>query len=98
MVNPIERAVNLGKDAFGGLPTGINPNVIESPVRQVTPIKTGMGGGNATSNVNFNISGVNAQGGAGQFQGQQMRQYVEGVAMQVAHNVLRQNTQFGGLV
>jgi len=47
--------------------------------------------------MNFNISGINA-GGSGQFEQQQMRQYVEGVALQVAHNVLRRNTAFGGLV
>ena len=52
----------------------------------------------ANSNVNFNISGVNAGGGAGQFQSKQMRQYIEGIALKTAHTVLRQNTGFGGLV
>ena len=77
-------------------------NPIEQGVMQSKkafgPLQTGMGGTTANSNVNFNISGVNAGGNSGQFQQQQMRQYIEGIALQTAHTVLRQNTGFGGLV
>jgi len=77
-------------------------NPIEKGVMQSKkafgPLQTGMGNSTANSNVNFNISGVNAGGSAGQFKQQQMRQYVEGIALQTAHQVLRQNTRFGGLI
>ena len=77
-------------------------NPIEQGVMQSKkafgPLQTGMGNSTANSNVNFNISGVNAGGSAGQFKQQQMRQYVEGIALQTAHQVLRQNTRFGGLI
>jgi len=100
MVNPISKAVENSKMEFNELPVGLNPNKLVDPV-------TGAGAGvgalasNAlTSNsaVNFNISGVNAGGSTGQFQSSQMRQYIEGIALQTAHTVLRQNTRFGGLV
>lgn len=98
MIDPIKTAVEGSKQAFGPLPTGINPNALVSPI---TGIGAGMGsmtsGGVANSAVNFNISGVNA-GQTGQFEQTQMRQYIEGVAIQVATNVLRQNTRIGGLV
>ena len=98
MVSPIDRAVELSKMSMNNLPTSINPNVIASPVNGIgAGVPTGIGGGIANSNVNFNISGVNA-GVSGQFQQQQMRQYIEGVALQVATNVLRQNTRIGGLI
>lgn len=77
-------------------------NPIEQGVMQSKkafgPLQTGMGSPTANSNVNFNISGVNAGGSAGQFKQQQMRQYIEGIALQTAHQVLRQNTRFGGLI
>ena len=77
-------------------------NPIEQGVMQSKkafgPLQTGMGNATANSNVNFNISGVNAGGSAGQFQQQQMKQYIEGIALQTAHQVLRQNTRFGGLI
>jgi hypothetical protein len=77
-------------------------NPIEQGVMQSKkafgPLQTGMGSATANSNVNFNISGINAGGSAGQFQQQQMRQYIEGIALQTAHTVLRQNTGFGGLI
>ena len=52
--------------------------------------------GNIASNVSFNISGVNI--GANEKPTQEMQKYIEGVAVQVANKVLRQNTAFGGLV
>lgn len=98
MVDPLEHAVKESLSTMNKLPTSINPNVIASPVSGVgAGVQTSMGGGSANSSVNFNISGVDASG-VGQFQGQQMQKYIEGVAVQVAHKVLRQNTAFGGLV
>ena len=98
MIDPIKTAVDGSKQAFGPLPTGINPNALVSPI---TGIGAGMGamtsGGVANSSVNFNISGVNA-GMTGQFEQAQMRQYIEGIALQVASNALRQNTRLGGLI
>ena len=97
MIDPIKTAVEGSRRAFSPLPTSINPNSLVSPVQGVgadIPFTTG---GNANANLNFNISGVNA-GQTGQFEQTQMRQYIEGVAIQVATNVLRQNTRIGGLV
>lgn len=98
MIDPIKTAVDGSKQAFGPLPTGINPNALVSPI---SGIGAGMGsmtsGGVANSAVNFNISGVNA-GMTGQFEQAQMRQYIEGIALQVASNALRQNTRLGGLI
>jgi len=51
----------------------------------------------ANANINFNISNVNA-GGMGEMQGKQMKQYIEGVATQVAVKLLRQNQGYGGLI
>jgi hypothetical protein len=62
------------------------------------PLQSGFGSATANSNVNFNISGVSAGGGSGQFEQSQMEGYIKGVATQVAYQVLRQNTGFGGLV
>jgi hypothetical protein len=52
--------------------------------------------GSIASNVNFNISGVNI--GANEKPTLEMQKYIEGVAVQVANKVLRQNTAYGGLV
>lgn len=98
MVDPIAKAVDESKNVMNKLPTAINPNVISSPVSGVgAGVSTGFGAGNATSNMNFNISGVNA-GQTGEYQSREMRKYIEGVAVQVAHTVLRQNTSYGGLI
>ena len=97
MVDPIKTAVDKSRTAFSPLPTQINPNSLVSPVQGVgadIPFSTG---GNANANLNFNISGVNA-GQTGQFDQAQMRQYIEGVALQVATSALRQNTRLGGLI
>lgn len=96
MVTPIDKAVDLSERAMEKSPLATQ---MTSPVSGVGQGVSGLSSmiGNSTANLNFNISGVNASG-TGQFQGQQMKQYVEGVAMQVAHQVLRQNTGFGGLV
>ena len=76
-------------------------NPIETGVAQsrkaFDPLQSGLGSSTANSNVNFNISGVNA-GNSGQFEKAQMEQYIQGVATKVAYTVLRQNTGIGGLV
>jgi hypothetical protein len=101
MVDPIAKAVDQSKNVMNKLPTSINPNVISSPVSGVgsgIPVSTGGGVGSAMAVNNFNISGVNTGDASGQFQTKQMRQYIEGIAVKTAHQVLRQNTGFGGLV
>ena len=100
MVDPIAKAVDQSKNVMNKLPTSINPNVISSPVSGVgsgIPVSTGGGVGSAMAVNNFNISGVNTGGADGQFQTKQMRQYIEGIAIKTAHQVLRQNNGFGGL-
>lgn len=96
MVDPARRAVEATNSVMERSPLTSLPT---SPVSGVGQgIAQTMGSGIANSNVNFNISGVNAGGGTGQFQNQQMRQYIEGIALQVAMNTLRQNTRIGGLI
>ena len=51
--------------------------------------------GPVSSNVSFNISGVNI--GANEQPTPQMKRYIEGVATQIAYKAIRQNTNFGGL-
>ena len=98
----------IGGSYIPDLVKGVDKHMSMLPNKMVDPVKKAVEGMNnvkqfapmgatANSTMNFNISGINA-GGAGQFQHQQMRQYVEGVALQVAHNVLRHNTGFGGIV
>ena len=82
------------------LPTKmVNPieQGVKESRRAFDPLSSGFGAATANSNVNFNISGINA-GGSGQFEQSQMEGYIKGVATQVAYQVLRQNTGFGGLV
>ena len=100
MVDPVSKAVDGSKTEFNKLPTGINPNQLVDPVKGLGAGLGAISSGSLSANsaVNFNISGVNAGSGAGQFQSSQMRQYIEGIALQTAHTVLRQNTGFGGLV
>tara|TARA_R100000734_G_scaffold3792_1_gene3351 strand:+ start:3975 stop:5603 length:1629 start_codon:yes stop_codon:yes gene_type:complete len=98
----------IGNSIIPDLISGVDKHLSQLPDTMVNPVKKAVegmnnvqqfapGGNTANSTMNFNISGINA-GGSGQFEQQQMRQYVEGVALQVAHNVLRRNTAFGGLV
>lgn len=98
MVSPIERAVRLSKDVMDKLPTAINPNVISSPVSGIGAGVPAAGVGSANANLNFNISGVNAGGMSSGYDMRNMQQYIEGIAIQVATNVLRQNTRIGGLI
>ena len=96
MVDPAKRAVQSTNQIMERSPLTTQ---LTSPVSGVGLGVSNLGtfGGNSTANMNFNISGINA-GMSGQFEQAQMRQYIEGVAVQVAHQVLRQNTGFGGLV
>lgn len=98
----------IGNSIIPDLVNGVDKYLSQLPDTMVNPVKKAVEGMNnvsqfapngntANSTMNFNISGINA-GGSGQFEQKQMRQYVEGVALQVAHNVLRRNTAFGGLV
>jgi len=89
------------------------PELISGPAK-ITPFKSAlsqvggsgasgslskMGKGNtAVSNINFNISNVDASGGNNGMSGKQMKQYIEGVSMQVATTLLRQNQGYGGLI
>ena len=99
----------VGNSIIPDLVNDVGKTMDKLPSKMVNPIEAGVaqsrkafdpinGGGVATanSNVNFNISGVNAGGGSGQFNQAQMSEYIEGVATQVAYTVLRQNTGFGG--
>lgn len=49
------------------------------------------------SNTNFNISGVTINNGD-RLNSPEARQYIEGIAEQIAYNVLRRNTRIGGLI
>jgi phage tail tape-measure protein len=63
----------------------------------VTSSMTRMGASSASANINFHISNVDVDG-SGQMQGKAMKQYIEGVSMQVATKLLRQNQGYGGLI
>ena len=63
----------------------------------VTSSMTRMGASSANANINFHISNVDVDG-SGQLQGKAMKQYIEGVSMQVATKLLRQNQGYGGLI
>jgi phage tail tape-measure protein len=85
------------------------PEFITGPAR-ITPFKSalsGVGGASssmskigastANANINFHISNVDVDG-SGQMQGKAMKQYIEGISMQVATKLLRQNQGYGGLI
>lgn len=85
------------------------PELITGPAR-ITPFKSalsGVGGASssmskigastANANINFHISNVDVDG-SGQMQGKAMKQYIEGISMQVATKLLRQNQGYGGLI
>ena len=96
MVEPARRAVLATNQVMERSP------LTNLPTSPVSGIGQGIGqimsgSSTANANVNFNISGVNA-GDAGQFQQAQMRQYIEGIALQVATSAIRQNTRLGGLL
>tara|TARA_R110000796_G_scaffold70400_2_gene160180 strand:+ start:179 stop:1882 length:1704 start_codon:yes stop_codon:yes gene_type:complete len=97
MVEPATRAVRNTNAVMekSNLSTGLTSPV--SGVGSGIPVTVGGNGGNATAVNNFNISGVNTDSASGQFQTKQMRQYIEGIAIKTAHQVLRQNNGFGGL-
>lgn len=87
------------------------PELISGPAK-ITPFKSAlsqvggssaggslqkMSNATATANINFHIANVDASGG-GQMQGKAMKQYIEGISMQVATKLLRQNQGYGGLI
>ena len=86
------------------------PEFITGPAR-ITPFKSAlsgvgsgvsssmsrMGASTANANINFHISNVDVDG-SGQMQGKAMKQYIEGISMQVATKLLRQNQGYGGLI
>ena len=87
------------------------PELITGPAR-ITPFKSALsqvggsgasssmskiGASTANANINFHISNVDVDG-SGQLQGKAMKQYIEGVSMQVATKLLRQNQGYGGLI
>jgi phage tail tape-measure protein len=87
------------------------PELISGPAK-ITPFKSAlsqvggsgvsssmsrMGASTANANINFHISNVDVDG-SGQMQGKAMKQYIEGISMQVATKLLRQNQGYGGLI
>ena len=87
------------------------PELITGPAR-ITPFKSALsqvggsgasssmskiGASTANANINFHISNVDVDG-SGQMQGKAMKQYIEGISMQVATKLLRQNQGYGGLI
>jgi hypothetical protein len=52
----------------------------------------------ANSSIIFNVKNVNTGGNMGELQGKAMKKYIEGVSMQVATKLLRQNQGYGGLI
>jgi phage tail tape-measure protein len=87
------------------------PELISGPAK-ITPFKSAlsqvggggaggslqkMAGATATANINFHISNIDVEGG-GQMKGKEMKQYIEGVSMQIATKLLRQNQGYGGLI
>lgn len=87
------------------------PELISGPAK-ITPFKSALsqvggsgastsmskiGASTATANINFHISNVDVDGN-GQLQGKQMKQYIEGVSMQIATKLLRQQQGYGGLI
>lgn len=99
MVSPIETAVDRSKKAFSPLPASISPVGYQptSGVGSGMGAVGGAGGSIANSNINFNISGIQT-GSTSEYDMREMRQYIEGVALQVATKALRQNTRIGGLI
>jgi cobalamin biosynthesis protein CobD/CbiB len=95
MAEPAMLAANQTTMAFRQLMDTVNAMQATSPAASpVSGISASAGA--MSSNVSFNISGVNI--GSNEKPTAEMQKYIEGVAVQVAHKVLRQNTAFGGLV
>ena len=103
----------VGNSVIPDMVTETGQHMEQLPKKMVNPVTEGVNGAkkafeplttnasigaanNVSSALNFNISGVNASQ-PGNYQEQDMRKYIEGVAVQVAHDVLRQNSKFGGL-
>jgi predicted nucleic acid-binding Zn-ribbon protein len=97
MALPAQFAADGVVDAMNRMSQSImNMSAISSQSGFTSPV-SGIGGsaGPVNSNVNFHISGVNLNNDRIT---PDMKQYVEGVAIKVANQVLRQQTNFGGLI
>ena len=95
MVDPTREASDsttaILQNMMNTVSTGLTPQAaIASPVSGV-----GATAGPVSSNVNFHSCGVNLNNNEVTAE---MKKYVEGVAIQVANKVLRQQTNFGGLI
>jgi hypothetical protein len=95
MIDPIGKAVKGSESAFSKLPTsmaGISSQTNNAGRSAGMSTNT-----TANSNMNFNIANVSA-GDTGGMQGKQMKEYIEGISVQVATKLLRQNQGYGGLI
>lgn len=94
---PAEMAANKTVDAMHRMAqASLAYTASMSQAGAVSPV-SGIGSNVPMSSaVNFNISSVRVDGE--QKATREMQQYVEGIAMKVANQVLRQNTNFGGLI
>jgi hypothetical protein len=85
------------------------PELITGPAK-ITPLNkspldgagvngiSGMSSSQSNSNIIFNVKNVNAGGNMGELKGKAMKKYIEGISMQVATKLLRQNQGYGGLI
>jgi phage tail tape-measure protein len=102
----------VGNSIIPDMVKEVGQHMDKIPSKMIKPVEQGVRGtqnafqplpsnyGSPTANLggfNFNISNVSANANDST-SATEMRRYVEGVATQVAYNVLRQNTQFGGLI
>jgi phage-related protein len=97
MALPAQFAADGVVDAMNRMSQSImNMGAMSSQSGFTSPVSgIGASAGPVSSNVNFNISGVNLNNDRIT---PDMKKYVEGVAIKVANQVLRQQTNFGGLI
>ena len=97
MALPAQFAADGVVDAMNRMSQSImNMSAISSQSGFTSPVSgISTTSGPVSSNVNFNISGVNLNNNEVTAE---MKKYVEGVAIKVANKVLRQQTNFGGLL
>jgi hypothetical protein len=95
MALPAQFAADGVVDAMNRMSQAVmNASMMAAPV--TSPVSgIGATAGPVSSAVNFNISGVNLNNDRIT---PDMKKYVEGVAIKVANQVLRQQTNFGGLI
>lgn len=96
MALPAQYAADSVVDAMNRMSQSIMKMSAMSSQGFTSPVSgIGASAGPVNSNVNFNISGVNLNNDRIT---PDMKKYVEGVAIKVANQVLRQQTNFGGLI